>query len=82
MTVPNTDKETLQNAIFDNVEIGSTLMTDEHRAYIGLAGSLYELQTVNQVGGGYRRGPLIVGIRFRQHFKRKKGPVAAGRALA
>jgi hypothetical protein len=25
---------------------------------------------------------LIVGIRFRQHFKRKKGPVAAGRALA
>src|SRR5277367_4107173 len=32
MKVDSRDKETLQNAIFDNVEIGSTLMTDEHSA--------------------------------------------------
>ena len=58
MTVENTDKETLQNAIFDNVEIGSTLMTDEHLAYSGLNGMFFKHETVNHLSGEYRRRPV------------------------
>ena len=56
MTLPSVNRETLQNAIFDNVEIGSTLMTDEHNAYTGLNGIFFNHQTVNHVGGEYKRG--------------------------
>jgi transposase-like protein len=58
MTVTNTGKETLQNAIFDNVEIGSTLMTDEHGAYTGLNGVFFKHDTVNHLGGEYSRGTV------------------------
>jgi len=57
MTIRNTDKETLQNAIHENVEIGSTLMTDEHAAYVGLNGIFFKHETVNHMGGEYSRGP-------------------------
>jgi transposase-like protein len=56
MTIQNTDKETLQNAIYDNVEIGSTLMTDEHAAYKGLDGIFFKHETVDHLSGEYRRG--------------------------
>lgn len=56
MTVENTDKETLQNAIYGHVEIGSTLMTDEHAAYAGMDGIFFKHETVNHMGGEYRRG--------------------------
>jgi transposase-like protein len=58
MTVENTDRETLQNAIFDNVETGATLMTDEHSAYTGLNGFYFQHETVNHLGGEYARGPV------------------------
>jgi hypothetical protein len=58
MTVPATDKETLQNAIYENVEIGSTLMTDEHLAYSGLNGIFFKHETVNHMGGEYTRGTV------------------------
>jgi transposase-like protein len=50
------DQETLHNAIFDNVEIGSTVMTDEHIGYRGLSGQFYDHQVVNHSGGEYKRG--------------------------
>jgi transposase-like protein len=56
MTVKGADKETLQNAIYENVEIGSTLMTDEHVAYAGLNGIFFKHETVNHMGGEYKRG--------------------------
>ena len=56
MTIQNTDKETLQKAIYDNVEVGSTLMTDEHAAYVGLNGIFFKHETVNHMGGEYSRG--------------------------
>jgi len=58
MTIKSADKETIQNAIFDNVEIGSTLMTDEHSAYVGLDGMFYRHETVCHVGGEYARGEV------------------------
>jgi transposase-like protein len=57
MTVENTNKETLQNAIYDNVELGSTLMTDEATAYTGL-NVFFKHDTVNHVGGEYSRGTV------------------------
>ena len=58
MTVNDRDKETLQNAIFDNVELGSMLMTDEHGGYTGLNGIFFKHETVNHVGGEYTRGSV------------------------
>jgi transposase-like protein len=58
MTVENTSKETLQNAIHDNVEMGSTLMTDEALAYKGLNGVFFKHDTVNHLGGEYSRGTV------------------------
>ncbi|MGH9589404.1 MAG: IS1595 family transposase [Terracidiphilus sp.] len=58
MPVENTDKETLQNAIYDNVQLGSTLMTDEAAAYAGLDGVFFKHHTVNHLGGEYTRGSV------------------------
>ena len=58
MTVSERNKETLQNAIYDNVELGSTLMTDEHAGYLGLNGIFFKHETVNHFGGEYTRGTV------------------------
>ena len=58
MTIKGTDKQTLQNAIMDNVEVGSTLITDEHAGYAGMGGVLFQHETVNHIGGEYRRGAI------------------------
>jgi hypothetical protein len=41
MTVANTDKETIHTAIMDNVEVGSTLLTDEATTYAGMDGLFF-----------------------------------------
>jgi transposase-like protein len=56
VTVANTDKETIQTAIMDNVEVGSTLLTDEATAYTGMAGLFFDHETVNHSAGEYVRG--------------------------
>jgi transposase-like protein len=56
MTVKGRDRETLQNAIFDNVEVGSTLMTDEHGAYSDLNGVFFKHESVNHMAGEYKKG--------------------------
>jgi transposase-like protein len=58
MTVDGRDKETLQNAIYDNVELGSHLMTDEHAGYKGLDGVFFKHESVNHIGGEYTRGAV------------------------
>jgi transposase-like protein len=56
MPMQGTDAETLQAAICANVEIGSTLFTDEHSGYVGLDGLFYNHQTVNHTAGEYTQG--------------------------
>jgi transposase-like protein len=56
MTVDNVNQETLQNAIHDNVELGSTVMTDEAKGYKGLNGVFFKHEVVNHMGGEYSRG--------------------------
>jgi transposase-like protein len=56
MPLEGTDKETLQNAIYDNVELGSMLMTDEAVAYKNLP--FFSHESVNHLAGEYSRGPV------------------------
>ena len=37
MPVANTDKDTLQGFVHDNVDEAATVYTDDHKAYIGVA---------------------------------------------
>ena len=60
--IPNTSKFTLQNAIKDTVEQGSTIHTDEHPGYKGIDNDLfgedydYAHTTVNHSAGEYVDG--------------------------
>ncbi|MCS1408088.1 MAG: hypothetical protein M2R45_01253 [Verrucomicrobia subdivision 3 bacterium] len=54
--VPNTSKEYLQRLIKKHVRPGSTIYTDEHRSYQGLANAGYNHESVNHKQGEYVRG--------------------------
>jgi len=56
MPVENTTAKEVQSAIHARVEIGSTLMTDEHAAYNGMDGLLFRQERVNHSAGEYVRG--------------------------
>jgi len=56
--VNHVDKETLINAIYENVEIGSTVMTDEAIAYKGLNGVFFKHHSVKHLAGEYARGTV------------------------
>jgi hypothetical protein len=58
MPVENTDKEQLQGAILEHVEIGALVMSDEHSAYSGLEGLFYRHEKVNHSAGEYRRNSV------------------------
>lgn len=53
--IENTDKEALQGAVLNNVEIGSQVMTDEASGYQGMDGLFYSHETVNHGAGEYSR---------------------------
>lgn len=57
-TVESGDLGTIQQAIFDNVEIGSTIYTDEHASYTGLDGLFYRHDSVNHSAGVFGRGAV------------------------
>jgi transposase-like protein len=54
MPVVDTSRHTLSHAIHNNIEIGSTIHTDEHQAYSRL-GKDYDHQTINHGAGEYVR---------------------------
>jgi transposase-like protein len=56
MLIESPSMQEIQGAIFARVKFGSTLMTDEHRAYEGLDGALYHQESVNHRAGEYKRG--------------------------
>jgi len=51
-----TDRETVKNAIYENVELGSMLMTDEAGVYKNLP--FFSHQSVNHLAGEYACGPV------------------------
>ena len=53
--VSNTDAATLHPTIHRNVQVGSTLHTDEHGGYKGLGGIFYGHETINHGAGEYVR---------------------------
>jgi len=56
MPLADTSAASLQQAIHDNVEVGSTLFTDEASGYLGLDGLFFRHQTVNHMAGVYSEG--------------------------
>lgn len=48
-----TDAQTIQDHIVQNVEVGSTLHTDEHLAYTGMGGLFFDHETINHSEGEY-----------------------------
>ena len=53
ITITNADRETLHSAINQNVEVGATICTDDHRGYIGLP---YKHETVKHSAKEYVNG--------------------------
>lgn len=51
----NSDTETLMAAIYENVETGSAVHTDEHGGYHALGGLLYQHNRINHGAGEYSR---------------------------
>ncbi len=56
MPISGTSMEEIQGAIHANVEVGSTLMTDEHAAYNDLEGLFFRQERVNHSAGEYVKG--------------------------
>jgi transposase-like protein len=56
MPAENVDMATVKRAIFDRVEIGSTIQTDEAAVYQGLDGLFFTHDTVNHSEGEFVRG--------------------------
>jgi transposase-like protein len=50
-----TDAQTIRDVIVQNVEVGSTLHTDEHLAYAGMGGLFFNHETINHGNGEYVR---------------------------
>lgn len=55
MPVDDTDMSTLRRKIHQNVEVGSTLHTDEAAVYRGLNGLFFDHETINHSEGEYVR---------------------------
>jgi transposase-like protein len=58
MPVENVDMETVKTAIFDTIEIGSTIHTDEAAVYQGLDGLFFTHDTVNHSAKEFVRGDV------------------------
>jgi transposase-like protein len=54
-TVAGTDAETLHPVIHRNIQVGSTLHTDEHGGYQGIGGLFYQHETIRHSAGEYVR---------------------------
>ena len=55
MKLANTDAQTIQDMIVQNVAVGSTLHTDEHGAYRDIGGLFFDHATINHSQGEYAR---------------------------
>ena len=55
IAVENVDGPTIYKAINENIQVGSTIYSDDHRSYSGLDGLLYRHATVNHSSGEYAR---------------------------
>ena len=53
--VAGSDSRSLHAVIHENVEVGSTLHTDEHSGYKGIGGIFFKHQTINHGAGEYSR---------------------------
>jgi transposase-like protein len=55
MKIDNTDAQTIQDVIVQNVEVGSILHTDEHGAYRDMGGLFFTHESINHSAGEFVR---------------------------
>lgn len=55
MKLSNTDAQTIQDVIVQNVQVGSTLHTDEHGAYRDMGGLFFSHESINHSEGEFIR---------------------------
>jgi transposase-like protein len=55
MKLDNTDAQTIQDVIVQNVQVGSTLHTDEHGAYRDMGGLFFTHESINHSAGEFVR---------------------------
>ena len=58
MPIGRSDMDTIHRAIHANVEIGSTIYTDESSAYNGIGGLFFDHDKINHANGEYARGDV------------------------
>lgn len=58
MVIEDTDMATIHTEIYNRIEIGSRIHTDEHLAYSGLGGLFFDHETVNHSAGEFIRGDV------------------------
>jgi len=58
MPIKDTSISTIQQEIFNNIEVNSTLFTDEHAAYNDLDGLFFTQERVNHSEGEFARGQV------------------------
>lgn len=56
--IKNRTIQEIQGEIFQRVEVGSTVYTDDHLAYSGMDGLFFRHETINHSIGEYARGPV------------------------
>ena len=56
--IKNRTIQEIQGEIFQRVEVGSTIYTDDHLSYSGMDGLFFRHDTVNHAAGEYTRGPV------------------------
>jgi len=56
--IKNRTIQEIQGEIFQRVEVGSTIYTDDHLAYSGMDGLFFRHDTVNHAAGEYTRGAV------------------------
>ena len=56
MTVQGEDQATIHKAVLGNIEVGSTIYTDDHRGYKDIGGTIYQHETVKHSAKEYVNG--------------------------
>jgi hypothetical protein len=79
--VPNREQETLEGFIQDNVEPGSTIVTDYWLGYIGLNDLGYEHYPFNHSKGEFSHTNQIESLwaEIKKHMRREQGNVLTSR---
>jgi len=70
MPIKSTDVQTIQDMIVQNVEVKSTLHTDEAAVYTGMGGLFFDHASVNHSAGEFSRDGVPLSLSYRAQARR------------